>query len=281
MSQVIQQIKRWPWNLWSHQISGIIRLEFRKSYLRRRALWLYFLAGAPPLFLMGLVIMLLKGTNPGHFNAPFHEIFHMLYLRLIVFFGCLGIFTYLFRGEVLEKTLHYYFLAPISRHVLTIGKFLAGFLVSCFLFGGSVICSFFLIHLANSIADPSIPWMDARSLGQLTGYLNVILFACLGYGAVFFMIGLIFRSPIIPVILFWGWETVIFLLPPLLKRFSIIFNLNSLAPVPLPLDIGPFAVLATPTPVWVVIPGLLLFTSVVLVLSGQLLRRMEINYCAD
>lgn len=124
-------------------------------------------------------------------------------------------------------------------------------------------------------------WMDARSLVQLMSYLNVIFFACLGYGAVFFMIGLIFRSPIIPVLLFWGWETVIFLLPPLLKRFSIIFNLNSLAPVPLPLDIGPFAVLATPTPVWVVIPGLFLFTLTILFLSGLLIRRMEVNYCAD
>ena len=34
-------------------------------------------------------------------------IFQFFYLRLAIFFGCLGIFMNLFRGEMLDKTLHF------------------------------------------------------------------------------------------------------------------------------------------------------------------------------
>ena len=53
-------------------------------------------------------------------------IFQVFYLRFGIFFGCLGLFSWLFRGEIVEKTLHYYFLAPVRREVLIAGKFLAG-----------------------------------------------------------------------------------------------------------------------------------------------------------
>ena len=53
-------------------------------------------------------------------------IFQIFFLRPAVYFGCVGIFTYLFRGEVVERTLHYYFLSPVRREVLVAGKYLAG-----------------------------------------------------------------------------------------------------------------------------------------------------------
>jgi len=48
------------------------------------------------------------------------------YVRFVVFFGCLGIFVRLVRGELAERTLHYSFLAAVRREVLVVGKFLAG-----------------------------------------------------------------------------------------------------------------------------------------------------------
>ena len=41
------------------------------------------------------------------------------------FFGCLGIFMNLFRGEMLDKTLHFWFLMPVRREVLLAGKYVA------------------------------------------------------------------------------------------------------------------------------------------------------------
>jgi hypothetical protein len=56
----------------------------------------------------------------------FAVIFQFFYLRLAIFFGCLGIFMNLFRGEMLDKTLHFWFLMPVRREVLLAGKYIAG-----------------------------------------------------------------------------------------------------------------------------------------------------------
>src|SRR5262249_16125467 len=43
-------------------------------------------------------------------RAVFAGIFQYFYLRLAIFFGCLGMFMYLFSGEMSNRTLHYWFL---------------------------------------------------------------------------------------------------------------------------------------------------------------------------
>src|SRR5215475_6373296 len=60
--------------------------------------------------------------------------FQFFYLRGAIFFGCVGIFTNLFRGEMLEKTLHYYYLTPVRRELLVVGKYLAGLTVALAVF---------------------------------------------------------------------------------------------------------------------------------------------------
>ena len=59
-------------------------------------------------------------------RAIFAGIFQFFYLRLAIFFGCLGMFMYLFRGEMANRTLHYWLLAPARREVLLAGKYAAG-----------------------------------------------------------------------------------------------------------------------------------------------------------
>ena len=73
-------------------------------------------------------------------------------------------------------------------------------------------------------------------LGHWAAYVGVTVLACLGYGAVFLLIGLLARTPIIPAALILGWETINFLLPPVLKKISVTYDLESLSPVPLPPD---------------------------------------------
>jgi hypothetical protein len=50
----------------------------------------------------------------------------------------------------------------------------------------------------------------------------------------------------IPAAAILGWEWINFLLPPALKKISVIHYLQSLCPVPVPH--GPFALPAEPTP---------------------------------
>ena len=47
------------------------------------------------------------------------------------------------------------------------------------------------------------------------------------------------------------------------------------------MDLGPFAVLAEPTPPWIAVPSLFLFTAAILFLSARYARRMEISYAGD
>ena len=68
-------------------------------------------------------------------------------------------------------------------------------------------------------------------------------------------------------------------LPAILKKFSVIFYLQSLVPVPL--NDGPFAIIADPVSAWLAVPGLLLFTALMLIAAGLRTRRMEIAYASD
>ena len=72
-------------------------------------------------------------------RAIFAGIFQYFYLRLAIFFGCLGIFMYLFRGEMSNRTLHFWFLAPARREVLLAGKYAAGLIASAAIFGGGAL----------------------------------------------------------------------------------------------------------------------------------------------
>jgi hypothetical protein len=124
---------------------------------------------------------------------------------------------------------------------------------------------------------------EGRGLGQLLAYAGITMLACVGYGAFFLVVGLFVRNPIIPALLLYGWEWLNFLLPPFLKKISVIHYLNSLSPVPVSAAVkeGPLAVIAEPTPAWISIPSMLVVTLIVLVVAGYRTRHMEIRYGND
>src|SRR5436190_1423188 len=169
------------WALWTRQTLAILRLEISKNFLSRRAFLLYLIAVAP-LLLLSMLALVPPPTdemeNFSQLSQVFAGIYGALILRTLVFFGCAWVFMNLFRGEVVDRSLHYYFLAP-----------------------------------------------------------------------------------------------------PGLKKISVIHYLQSLVPVPM--SEGPFAVLVEPTPAWIAVPSLLLFTGVVLFLACLHIRRMEISYAGD
>ena len=64
-----------------------------------------------------------------------------LILRTVVFFGCAWIFMNLFRGDIIDRSLHFYFLSPVRREVLVVGKYLSGLVTSIILFTATtVVC---------------------------------------------------------------------------------------------------------------------------------------------
>ena len=270
--------------LWLAQVRAMVGLELRKALLGRRSLVVYGLAGLPVLVMLVLMVARRPGGDPvfenlGEARQVFSIIFQTFILRAVIFFGCVGIFTNLFRGEVLDRSLHYYLLSPVRREVLTAGKYLSGLALTCILFVGTVVICFLMLYPPFGLSRASTDLFSDGGLGQLASYVLVTVLACLGYGSVFLVIGLLFKNPIIPAGAVLGWELVNFLLPPMLKRISVIHYLKGLVPVPM--SEGPFAVVADPPPAIVSIVGLLLLTVVAVAIAGVLLRRMEIRYGED
>jgi len=271
------------WSLWLRQIRAILRIEVRKNFWGKRAILIYLLAAIPVFltFLLSVVDAEHGGADirknwPGAQLAFAMIIYRGLILQTIVYFGCAWIFMNLFRGEVVDKSLHYYFLCALRREVLVAGKYVSGLVASIVLFTMSTAGSLFFLYYARGYPANIDYLFDGPGLSQCLTYIGITILACVGYGAVFMVIGLFFRNPIIPALLAYGWEWVNFLMPPLLKKISIIHYLHSLSPIPV--SEGPLATVVDPTPAWISVPSMIIFTAIVLILASLRIRRMEIRY---
>jgi ABC-type transport system involved in multi-copper enzyme maturation permease subunit len=267
--------------LWKRQILSILRLEVRKNFTGKRSILIYLLALLPVLIMAALVSVNADDIRANFADASvvFANLYEGMILRTVVFFGCAWIFMNLFRGEVVDRSLHYYFLSPVKREVLVAGKYISGLITSLILFVTMTAIAIFFIYLPLGYSGAMSHLFDGPGLQQVLTYLGITVLACIGYGAVFLVIGLFFRNPIIPAILLYGWEFINFLLPPMLKKLSVVHYLHSLTPVPI--DDGPFAIVAEPTSAWLTVPGLIMVTTAVLVIASVRIRRMEIKYGGD
>lgn len=211
--------------------------------------------------------------------------FQLFFLRLAVFFGCVGIFTNLFRGELLDKSLHFYLLAPIRREVLLVGKYLAGLIATVVIFTTSTALQ--LLAMGWHLTGPAMTeYLRGPGMGQIGAYLGVTALACLGYGSVFLAAGLLFRNPIVPAAVVLLWESANPFLPAALKKISVIFYLQSMCPVvarqgDLPSLMALLLSPAEATPVMWAVSGLIVLTLAVLAVAARQARRLEINYSSD
>jgi hypothetical protein len=213
----------------------------------------------------------------------FAGIFQFFYLRLAIFFGCLGMFMYLFHGEMANRTLHYWFLAPARREVLLAGKYAAGLVASAMIFGGGALLAFTAMVLPHDAVETQAFW-NAGGMAHAFWYAAAAVLGCVGYGSVFLAVGLYVRNPIIPAAVLLAWEGANGILPHALQKISILYYLQSLCPVPAPMDsdapalVRLLAAPAAPASRPGAILGLLLLTAFVLWIAGRAVRRMQISY---
>jgi len=232
-------------------------------------------------------VMMEDANNFGQDAIMFAGVFQFFFLRLAIFFGCLGIFMNLFRGEVLDKSLHFYFLSPIRREVLMAGKFLAGLLATCTIFVTSEILQTVAFVWTFNPHVRDLYLYHHHGLEQAAIYVGVTVLACIGYGAFFLVAGMFFRNPIIPAAAILIWEGINPFLPAILKQFSVIYYLKSLCPVEIPVSPGTpslFALLisnADPISPPLAIGGILAVAFIALFVSSVQVRRMEINYTTE
>ena len=276
-------LTEYPWRLWSRQVATVTRMELRKTLFRWRGVWLYLLALAPVVIIGGHAFF------DRHQNDRLNEdvqvlagIFQFYYLRVAIFFGCLGLFTRLIRGEMVERSLHYYLLSPVRRELLIVGKFLAGAITAIFVFGTAIFLSTALMYLHHGAKGMQYLTEGAGGY-HMKAYLGIMALACLGYGAVFLALSMMFKNPIVPGMVLFGWEALNPILPELMQKASVIYYLRHLVPVSIPAE-GFFALLTVvtePVPAWVATVGVIGVTLAVLIFACYRVRSLEISYTTD
>jgi ABC-type transport system involved in multi-copper enzyme maturation permease subunit len=283
VSAIVDTLRRQPWTLWWIQAKRISRIEVRRNLLTWRAAWIYFLAFVPTAIIL---IHFLFDRHPQFALADDTDILAAIvqfyYIRLGIFFGCLGIFSRLIRGEMVERSLHLYLLAPVQREVLLLAKFASGVIGAVLLFGSAMVANFAIMYASYGSAGYDYTF-NGPGLGQIEAYLGVVVLGCIGYGAVFLLLSMIFRNPTPAAMLVLGWEAINPVMPSLLQKISVASYLKHLMPITVP-GKGIFALLSVQTePVsgWIATMGLLLLTSVVLAYSCVRIRTLEIRYTTD
>lgn len=215
----------------------------------------------------------------------FAGIFQYFYLRLAIFFGCLGIFMNMFRGELLDKTLHFWFLMPVRREVLLAGKYIAGLTAAAVIFGGGALLGYGAMLWPHSGVEAQM-FLAGAGWSHAFWYAAAAVLGCLGYGSVFLAAGLLLRNPIIPAAVILLWESINGFLPATLQKLSVLYYLQSLCPETAPLDEGPpllrlLLAPAAPASKGLAIAGLILVTALVLWAASRAVKKIEINYSTD
>ena len=283
LTNLIGALRQQPWSLWWIQFRRFTRMEIRRNLFTRRAWWVYFLAFIPAVIIF---IHLLVDTHPGFGLSDDTQVLagvvQLYYIRLGVFFGCLGIFSRLIRGEMIERSLHYYLLSPVRREVILLSKFFAGAVSAVVVFGTAVIADFALMYAGYGAAGTDY-MLNGPGLGQIESYVLIVILACLGYGSIFLLLSLAFRNPMPGALLLLGWEAINPVMPSLLQKFSVASYLRHLMPVSVPAE-GIFALLTVetePISAWVAVLGLLVLIALVLTYSCYRIRTLEIRYTTE
>lgn len=269
------------WREWTRQAWTLAQVEAGRRLRGRGSAAVLLLAGSALAIGFGRFLFLPQRMRAdlAFTTSEFAESFHYFLILFVTFFGCAALFSNLFRGEVLNRSLHLTLLAPLRREVVVAGKYLGGLLAAVPAFAATTLGMMLFFYLAHGPGRAFDYLLSGPGLGAAASYAAIVALACVGYGALFLLFGLLFRNPMVPAVMVLGWEYLVPLLPPALKVFSVMHHLTSLAPVPVPH--GPFAILADPTPPWLAVPLLLLVSLALLAVSAWRARKLEVSYATE
>jgi len=162
--------------------------------------------------------------------ALFGMMMWLLYIRFII--PVLGVFygTSLIADEVEDKTITYLFTRPIPRSAVLFGKYLAYLACTLLLITPSIVLIYFLI----------VP-LGGGSIGEnfptLLADLGLLAVGLAAYGAVFALVGAVFKRPLVAGLVFaFGWEPGVLLFPGYLRQFTVGYYLQALVPHAMPQD---------------------------------------------
>jgi len=217
----------------------VFDLSIGQMLWSRRTIFLALVVAAPILLSIVLRILSSAGFGGGMRvgGAPvaaggsiFGVFIWLLYLRFIV--PVLGVFygTSLVADEVEDRTITYLFTRPITRGAVVLGKYMAYLAATVLVVLPSVMAVYFLVV-------PIGAGTLAASFPALLMDLALIGIGLAAYGALFAWVGAQFKHPLVTGLVFaFGWEQGILLVPGYLKRLTIAYYIQGLAPHALPQD---------------------------------------------
>src|SRR2546422_5706929 len=144
-----------------------MRLDLKKNFFGKRSLLVYLLAAMPIGLLTLVEIINPLGRTSNQFLSIYSIFYNSMILRTVVFFGCAWIFMNLFRGEIVDRSLHYYFLSPVRREVLVVGKYVSGLVNSIVHFTATTVISMLLLYFPHVYAESGRFFFYGPGLGQL------------------------------------------------------------------------------------------------------------------
>jgi ABC-type transport system involved in multi-copper enzyme maturation permease subunit len=146
------------------------------------------------------------------------------WIRNVLPLAALFYATSLVADEVEGKTLTYLLTRPLTRAAIFAGKFAAYVATTFTLALPAAVVTFFVLMTA-----PSAPPLGT-ALADLPRDLGVMLLTLVAYGALFGLLGVLLKRPVIPGLVFlYGWE-LLANVPGYLPRLTLTAWLRSLVP---------------------------------------------------
>jgi ABC-2 type transport system permease protein len=203
-------------------VRGVFDLALEGMIWSRRSLMMAALLGLPIVFGILYRAVLVAKLPTDVTAADLYGVIVNVFIRFLVPLAALFYATALIADEVEGKTLTYLLTRPIRRAAILTGKFAACLVTTLCLSLPSLVVTFFLLMSARgwSAVGPAVP--------DLFRDMGVVALALLAYGALFTLLGVLLKRPMIPGLLFvFVWELVA-QLPGYLPRFTLTAYLRSL-----------------------------------------------------
>jgi len=189
----------------------------------RRSLFMALLLGLSVVFALTYRIALAVKAPPGVSGPDLYGIVVALYfVRGVLPLVALFYATSLVADEIEGRTITYLFTRPIPRASILAGKFAAYLATSLSLALPATLATYFLLATAPGASGV------AAGVSDLLRDLGVVCLTLISYGALFTLLGVFLRRPVIPGLLFlFVWE-LLANLPGYLPRLTLTAYLRSL-----------------------------------------------------
>jgi ABC-2 type transport system permease protein len=203
---------------------AVFDLSFEGMIWSRRTLLMGLLIAAPLLFAIAYRISLAAGVPIR--GLPPYEIYGLvvgnIWIRYVLPLTALFYATSLIADEVEGRTVTYLLTRPLTRPSIFAGKFGAYLATAFGIALPSAVLTFFLLATARG-------WSGlGASVPDLFRDLGAMALTLLSYGALFALLGVLLRRPVIPGLMFiFGWE-LLANLPGYLPRLTLNSYLRSL-----------------------------------------------------